>query len=127
MTNKRQTYSEETLQEAVRLCNEEGMSYGDAQQKTGIPKSTIHRYCKETVIKKQKPGPTSILTDAEELSLVQWAKGLVKVGFPATDSDLLDQVQKLLIKDKRKNPFENSRPSRGWLQHFLKKTSRFDS
>ena len=36
MTNKRQTYSEETLQEAVRLCNEEGMSYGDAQLSIGI-------------------------------------------------------------------------------------------
>ena len=33
MTNKRQTYSEETLQEAVRLCNEEGMSYGEGQTK----------------------------------------------------------------------------------------------
>ena len=41
----------ETRQEAVRLCNEEGMSYGDAQLATGIPKSTIHRYCEETVIK----------------------------------------------------------------------------
>ena len=60
------------------------------------------------------------LTDEEELCLVQWAKSLVKVGFPATDSDLLDQVQRLLIKDRRKNPFENSRPTRGWLQHLKK-------
>ena len=48
---------------------------------------------------------------------VQWAKGLVKVRFPATDLDLLDQVQKLLIMDK--NLFENIRPTRGWLQHFI--------
>ena len=63
----------------------------------------------------------SILTDEEELCLVQWAKSLVKVGFPATDSDLLDQVQRLLIKDRRKNPFENRRPTRGWLQKIKKK------
>ena len=73
------------------------MSYGEAKLATGISKSTIQRYCtgSQTVTKKLKPGPASILTDEEELCLVQWAKSLVKVGFPATDSDLLGPVQRL--------------------------------
>ena len=53
----------------------------------------------------------AILTEEEELCLVQFVKDLVKAGFPATDCDLFDQVQKLLLKDGRQNPFENSKPT----------------
>ena len=35
------SYSEETLQEAVRLVQEEGFSYGEAFKATQIPKTTI--------------------------------------------------------------------------------------
>ena len=39
-----QQYSEETLQEAVKLVQEE--SYGEAQKATGVPKTTIYNYNK---------------------------------------------------------------------------------
>ena len=39
-----QLYSEETLKEAVRLVQEEGWSYGEAKNATGVPKTTIHTY-----------------------------------------------------------------------------------
>ena len=38
MEIKRSSYSEETLKEAVRLVQDEGHSYGEAMQMTGIPK-----------------------------------------------------------------------------------------
>ena len=102
MSDKRSCYSEETLEEAVKLVNEDGFSYGDAQLATGIPKSTIFKYSKASVVKKQKPGRISVLTQEEELCLVQWTMDLVKVGFPGTDSDLLDQVQGGQEKSKSK-------------------------
>ena len=88
MSEKRSCYSEETLEEAVRLVNEDGLSYGEAQLATGIPKSTIFKYPKDSVIKKKKPGRITILTKEEELCLVQWTTDLVKVGFPATDMEI---------------------------------------
>ena len=54
MSDKRSCYSEETLEEAVRLVNEDGLSYGDAFLATGIPKSTIYKYRKVSVIKIKK-------------------------------------------------------------------------
>ena len=98
MSNKRSLYSEETLEEAVyRLVNEEGFSYGDAKLKTGIPKSTIFKYSKASVVKKMKPGRTSVLTKEEELCLVQWTMDLVKVGFPG-----MRQRQEMNKNKKRK-------------------------
>ena len=71
MSDKRSCYSEETLEEAVRLVTEEGFSYGDAKLKTGIPKSTIFKYSKASVVKKMKPGRTSsVLT--KDCSSGQW-------------------------------------------------------
>ena len=52
-------------------------------------------------------GPETILTKDEELCLVEWATKLVRVGFPATDDNLLDQVEKIkkrerLLKEQQK-------------------------
>ena len=88
-------YSEETLKEAVRLVTEEGWSYREAVKVTGVPKTTIFAYSKASVVTKKKMGREKVLTDDEELCLVQWAVKLSQIGFPITDNDLLDQVQKL--------------------------------
>ena len=81
---------------------EEGWSYGEAQKATGVPKTTIHTYFKTSVINKQRTGRKTTLTNEEELCLVEWWIKLSKVGFPVTDDDMLDQVQKLLKKDGRR-------------------------
>ena len=52
-------------------------------------------------------GPETILTKDEELCLVEWATKLVRVGFPTTDDDFLDQVEKIkkrerLLKEQQK-------------------------
>ena len=97
MSDKRSCYSEETLEEAVRLVTEEGFSYGDAKLKTGIPKSTIFKYSKASVVKKMRPGRTSVLTKEEELCLVQWTMDVVKVWFPG-----MRQRQEMNKNKKRK-------------------------
>ena len=55
VVEKRSCYSEETLKEAV-LVNVEGFSFGEAQLATGIPKLTIYKYSKATIVQKRKPG-----------------------------------------------------------------------
>ena len=90
------------------MVQEEGWSYGEAQKATGVPKTTIYNYNKSAVISKKRKGRDTVLTREEELCLVEWCTNLAKVGFPVTDDDLLDQVQKLLNKDKRKTTFVNT-------------------
>ena len=67
MAAKRGSYSEETLKEAVRLVQDEGYSYREVLKLTGIPRTTIHKYAKSTVVIKKKHGPDTILTNDEEL------------------------------------------------------------
>ena len=81
MAAKRGSYSEETLKEAVRLVQDEGYSYREVLKLTGIPRTTIHKYAKSTVVIKKKHGPDTILTNDEELCLVEWATKLVRVFF----------------------------------------------
>ena len=50
MAAKRGSYSEETLKEAVRLVQDEGYSYREVLKLTGIPRTTIHKYAKSTVV-----------------------------------------------------------------------------
>ena len=61
MAAKRGSYSEETLKEAVRLVQDEGYSYREVKQLTGIPRTTIHKYAKSTVVIKKKHGPERLL------------------------------------------------------------------
>ena len=78
MAAKRGSYSEETLKEAVRLVQDEGYSYREVKQLTGIPRTTIHKYGKATVVIKKTHGPDTILTKDEELCLVEWATKRIK-------------------------------------------------
>ena len=73
MAAKRGNHSEETLREAVRLVQDKGYSYGDVFKLTGVPKTTLFKYAKSTVVIKKKHGPETVLTKDEELCLVEWA------------------------------------------------------
>ena len=53
MAVKRGNYSEETLREAVCLVLDEGYSYGDVFKLTGVPKTTLFKYAKSTVVIKK--------------------------------------------------------------------------
>ena len=67
------------------MVQEEGWSYGEAQKATGFPKTTIYNYSKTSVLSKKKKGRETVLTNEEELCLVEWCINLSKVGFPVTD------------------------------------------
>ena len=63
------------------MVQEEGWSYGEAQKATGVPKTTIYNYSKTSVISKTKKGRETVLTNEEELCLVEWCINLSKVAY----------------------------------------------
>ena len=87
-------YTEEKLRAAVKAVNEDGISYGDASKLFNIPKPTIHKYSKETIVVKPVPGRAPVLTPDEEGALEKWCLDLAELVFPRTDRDLLNQVEK---------------------------------
>ena len=53
--------------------------------------------------------------------LGRWLSKCAKRGFPAHKKDLLNSVQKLMVKSGRRNPFTNNRPGKWWLTGFLRR------
>ena len=62
------SYSDEQLKTACNLIKEGTLTYGQACEKFNIPKSTLHKKCKEAIINIKKRGPATILTEDEEKS-----------------------------------------------------------
>ena len=101
-----------------------GTSISAASRTFNVPYATLHARVNGKYNIDVKPGPSSILTKSEEKDLVNWIFHLSKCGFPVTKEDLLDSVQNIVLKMKKKTPFTNGRPSKHWFQAFLKKKSR---
>ena len=51
LAKPRQTYSEDDLQKAVKAVKEDGISFGDARKIYKVPRGTIHKYSKLSVVK----------------------------------------------------------------------------
>lgn len=67
-------------------------------------------------------GPTTILTSEEEEDiLVRWIFECHRKGFPRRIDDIQSSVQELIKKDKRKTPFKNEMPGKGWYKAFLRR------
>ena len=74
----------------------------------------------------KKQGVKPILHPEEETLLVSYLVEADKRGFPRNSESLLDQVQKIILKDGRETPFTNGRPGKKWLQLFLQRHPDLD-
>lgn len=108
-------YSEKDMENAIAAVKS-GSPIATAAKQFKIPRMTLSDKCKG------KMGPSSVLSETEELNLVKWICHLGSRGFPVTSCQLLDSVQMLIkklgIKD---NPFTNDRPGRHWPEAFQKR------
>ena len=68
-----------------------------------------------------KRGPPTILSDAEELKLAEWAMEMARIGYGRTRVQVSEMVKRLLDEDRRPNPFVDNYPGRDWWYGFLKR------
>ena len=113
-------WSTEDLENALSMVKEQHMSFREAAQTYGIPKSTLHDHYSGKV-KGCKTGPSPYLTEAEEQQLADWAIEMGKIGYGCTREQISLMVQKPLDKDGRQNPFLNNRPGKDWWYAFLRR------
>ena len=85
----RGNYTEEKMRAAVRAVNEDGVSYGEASKNFNIPKPTIHKYSKETIVVKPVPGRAPVLTPEEDM----WCLDLAELGFPRHPASIYPKLQ----------------------------------
>ena len=113
-------YTEESLVKAVDAVMDKSLSVRAAAKMFSIPKSTLFdKLASNKEVKIGKKGPPTILTADEETALVLWINTCMEKGFPRQDENLLDEVQAILRKDGRDNPFVDCGPGRTWLELFL--------
>ena len=91
-----------------------GLSYQKAEIKYKISKSTLHLYSIGKLKLGSRPGPSSVLTTAEEQKLVEYAVEMSHTGYDCTKQKILDMVQVMVEKSGQKNPFVNNRPDEKW-------------
>ena len=111
-------WTQDALISAVDDIQRNNMSYRRAAAKYGIPRSTLALYAKGKLEIGTKPGPSSVLTSAEESKLVEYVLHMSRIGYGKTKEELFDIVQMILEKDGRENPFTNNRPGRKWWKLF---------
>ena len=120
----RKSYTAEQVMKAI-ADTQGGMSIKKAAIKWNVPRSSLqvfHR--KGTYEPSSRPGPSSILSKAEEMLLTEWMIEMCRRGFPISKNNLLDSVQAILMTDQRSTPFINGRPGRSWFGAFLKRNPK---
>ena len=113
-------WSHNDLDKALSLVREENVSIRTAALTYGIPKSTLHDHYTGKV-KGNKRGPSTVLSDAEELKLAEWAMDMANIGYGRTREQVSEMVKRLLDEDGRPNPFVDNYPGRDWWYGFLRR------
>ena len=101
------------------VVKEEGLSLRKAGELYGVPKSTLSDYVQGKVEVGRRRGPPTILSNAEENMLVDWAIEMSKIGYGRTRQQVCEIVKQILDKDGRPNPFPDNRPGKDWWYVFL--------
>ncbi|KAH3870750.1 hypothetical protein DPMN_033940 [Dreissena polymorpha] len=90
-----------------------------AAEMFGIPKSTpMDKLAGQTPEHRARPGPSNVLTAAEENALVEYCTGMASISYPVTLNELCIEVKTILDCDGRTNPFPNKTPYRHWFNAF---------
>lgn len=120
---KKRTYhdfSEELVVTALEDIKKNKLSLRQAQEKYGIPKSTLNR--RLNLKHTQRYGRPPVIHPKEEARIAECLSLTAKWGFPLTKLDLKEIVKKALdskgIEEKR---FIDNRPGKKWLATFLKR------
>ena len=120
-SNREHKWAQNDLEKAVGQVIAGHMSLRKAAAFYGIPKSTLSEYTTGRRTIGSTRGPPTILTADEERKIVDWALEMSRIGYGRTKEQILLVVQKLVIADKRPNPFTDDRPGNKWWLRFLKR------
>lgn len=103
------------------------MSVRGAAKKHNIPEATLRHKVSGYHGMASKPGPKTLLTDAEEQVLVNYVTNGVKRAQPVTKNNLLDAVKDILQDEERMGiarkqpPSFSGEPKRKWWSLFLQR------
>lgn len=114
-------FADQMLERAVEAV-QNGMSYRKAEQKFGVPKSSIQRKVKNV---QQNPyGRPAVLNDEQEKQLSECLALAAEWGFPLTQLDVRCVVKRFLDKTGVHEPrFKDNLPGKKWIRGFFRRQS----
>lgn len=113
-------YTPQQMGQAIEAVRK-GERVATAARKFNVPRVTLLNKVSGKTPINCSMGPSSVLTKEEENVLVQWMLAFAGRRFPITKQYLLESVQKIMIDQKRENPFTDNKPGRTWFESFLKR------
>ncbi|VDI33661.1 Hypothetical predicted protein [Mytilus galloprovincialis] len=118
MPQKKQ-YLQESLDKAIGAVNSNKLSISKAATEYGVPRTTISDHVNGKY-DNHLNGPSKMLTDEEETSLINYVKYMAERGFPLTRRMLKAFVISIIEKSGRTTLFNMEKgPSNKWVNKLL--------
>jgi hypothetical protein len=81
--------------------------------------SFVQRRVSGTVEVNARHGTGTVFTEEEEKVFADYLSEMAKRGMGLRPGEFLDVVQDIVLKERRKTPFTNGRPSYDWYRNFM--------
>ena len=112
-------YAKDRLSIALEMVRSGALSTRAAAKTYGVPKSTISDKIRGKVQDDARSGPATVLTKAEETSLVEYLQLMSSIGYPLNRSLFCRETKRILDIDGRPNPFKNNMPGITFITSLL--------
>lgn len=114
----RKTWTKSDMEGAIKDVEDNEYSIRAAANKWGIPNTTLSFWL-QGLTTSTKRGSSTILSDEEEMEIVQWCQDMAEMGYGLEITQLKTYVAH--ICDTRANPFKNGFPGKSWWKGFKKR------
>ena len=113
-------YAKADLPQLANEFRKSKASMRDFARSKGIPFATVQRWI-TCAPKKQRPGPSRVLTDQEEKLIVTALLFMRDCNMPLDRDDVRAIVKEFIQDTQRPTPFKNNCPGKDWLISFEKR------
>ena len=118
MAAKRKLWTDESMEAATKSVVDDGMGLRQAARVYNVPVETLRRRVNGTVPLGCHPGPHTVLSEEEELSMVEYIINMADMGFGLTREDVMQLAYTIAEKTGKQHPFQNGLAGRSWFEGF---------
>ena len=109
-------YSSVSMEKAYQAVAAGKMCVQKAAEEYGVPKSTLHDRVSGKVALKARSGRKRLLTNEEEVSVIEFLVGCASIGYAKSRSDVLAIAQQIA---RTRDP--HAEVTKGWWDSFRKR------